>query len=71
MSSQSESSLEQIETEVRQVTAEEHHEEVRLIEDLLTCCLRGFTLIGSLTLTDTNRLQQAQLVAGNEGFQQR
>ena len=68
MTNDSESSLEQIEAEVRNVTAEQHQEEAGLVDDLLTCCLRGFTRLRSFTLADDNRLQFAHLLLATRSF---
>lgn len=62
------SSLEEIEAQVRKETAEKHREEIGLVDDLLRCCLRGVSRVGSFTLSAENELQHAQLLLGTRSF---
>ncbi len=60
--------LEDHDTKIKAATAGQHSKELRIIEDLLTCCLRGFTRLGAFTPTGDNQLQHAQLLLATRSF---
>jgi len=68
MKSEPDNSLEERDAEVRSLTSEQHSVELRLAEDLLTCCLRGFGHLGSFTRTEDNDPQYAWLLLTTRSF---
>ena len=60
--------MEEIGDQVGKETAKKHGEEVRLTEDLLECCLRGVSRVGSFTRSAENELQYAQLLLVTRSF---
>lgn len=68
MNAESSGSLEDHDTQVKKATSQQHGEELARIEDLLTCCLRGFTRLGSFTLSEDNRLGYAHLLLSTRAF---
>ena len=68
MNAESSGSLQDNDAQVRKLTSDKHGDVLRLIEDLLVCCLRGFTCLGSFTLADDNRLGYAHFLLATRGF---
>lgn len=68
MGSESGGSLEDRDAQVKQATCEQHSQELRRVEELLTACLRGFTSLGSFTPGQDNRVQHAQLLLVTRSF---
>ncbi|MCH8061749.1 MAG: hypothetical protein IH861_04520 [Chloroflexi bacterium] len=68
MTSIRDSSLEEIVAEVINETANRQPGELGLVENLLTCCLRGLSQVGTFTRTTENHLQFALLLLATRSF---